>query len=171
MSGSLSARTQREQAKCAPMSAPSSTCSEGWKVPGLEGAKASDEQSSPEAKSEIRLRVLKPAQAEGALTLVRCPADSPGRVEINEVPVKVLQLLAYEYAGSLFAYRVSFTQETSLAGGTRTETGGESAVFFIDVDGTGRFKLMKPPSSLKELYVPPVVPDWVRRSAAERQPH
>ena len=145
--------------------------SEGWKVPGLEGAKASDEQSSPEAKSEIRLRVLKPAQAEGALTLVRCPADSPGRVEINEVPVKVLQLLAYEYAGSLFAYRVSFTQETSLACGTRTETGGESAVFFIDVDGTGRFKLMKPPSSLKELYVPPVVPDWVRRSAAERQPH
>ena len=73
--------------------------SEGWKVPGLEGAKASDEQSSPEAKSEIRLRVLKPAQAEGALTLVRCPADSPGRVEINEVPVKVLQLLAYGICG------------------------------------------------------------------------
>jgi hypothetical protein len=145
--------------------------SEGWTVPGLKGAKASGEQSPPEAKSEIRLKVLKPAQVEGALTLVRCPADSPGRVEVDEVPVKVLQLLAYEYAGSLFAYRVSFTQETSLADGTRTETGGESAVFFIDLDGTGRFKLMKPPSSLRELYAPPVVPDWVRRSAAERQPH
>jgi hypothetical protein len=86
----------------------------------------------------------------------------PNRVEIEELPIKVIELSSYKFRGHLFAYRIQFIIETLHEDGTRAEMASESAKFFIDIDGSGRFTVMMAPNSLRELWAPPIVPDWVR---------
>jgi hypothetical protein len=136
----------------------------GWTIPGLAGAKEKSRHPSLGEQGEWTITEMEPTQPEGVLTSVKCLSDSPNRIEVDEVPIKVLGLTSYEYRGHLFAYKIYFVLESLRGDGTRVESASESGKYFIDIDGSGRFTLMVPPKSLRAFNTPPVIPDWVKSS-------
>jgi hypothetical protein len=74
---------------------------------------------------------------------VSCPYNHPGRLVIENRPVRVVQLISWDYEGKLFMYEVFYALQV-IYHGTRTELAAESQWQFFDVDGSGRFTVMRP---------------------------
>lgn len=104
--------------------------------------------------------MLLPAEPETYFLHVWPAEDHPGRIEIENRPIKILDLWSFDIGGQVFAYRVSFARE-AIQNGVRTELGASSTVFFYDLDGSGKFALMRWAGVGVASYLPSPVPEWV----------
>jgi hypothetical protein len=119
---------------------------EGWQVPGLIGAT----EAAPRARlrvngadSPVFVTKLKPG-GTGFLTSVSCGQDVPGALTVRTRAVEALQLWRADINGKVFAYDVVagyITTPDEL--GKYRSVGTSWEVAFYDVDGRGRFRVMK----------------------------
>lgn len=132
----------------------------GWKIPGLEGAKPKGERANLKNLPGVSVTMLQPSEPETFLQDVSCPYDHPGRLVVEDnSPIKVLALWSFDFGGRVFAYRLSYARET-IDNGKRSELAAASTVFFYDLDGSGRFSVLK-----RATVGPPSIPDWAKSSA------
>jgi hypothetical protein len=111
--------------------------------------------------------MLKPDNVESNLSEWHCSEKDPGRIEIVEnAPVKIYALWAFDFGGPVFAYRVAYAPE-SINGGQRHELASMTSVFFYDPDGSGKFSVLKYQKWVREPkfteYLPESVPDWAKK--------
>lgn len=133
----------------------------GWAIPGIPAA-AVKNKSSRQPYGEMAgvfVTTLKPNPVETAVTVLWCSRDDNGRLQIDDEPVGIISLWAFDFNGQIFAYSVRYVMESILQG-ERRPLGGESQVIFYDLDGSGRFTLMKGPGGPR---VPTFIPDWVKK--------
>jgi hypothetical protein len=138
---------------------------EGWVVPGLDGAKAKSQRSKLGSMPGVFVTKLDPVQPESNLTEVWCPPDHPGRVEVDLEPVKIVDLWSYDFGGRVFAYRVLYARERVQNDGTREDTGTVIALYFYDVEGTGRFTSIFGAKPGVGYFAPDFMPEWVKNAA------
>jgi hypothetical protein len=147
---------------------------DGWTVPGVLGAKAIKQRGKLSNIEGVFVTMLQPGEVEANLTDLQFDQDHKGRVEIEDLPIKILQLWSFDFGGQVFAYRVMYARE-ALEGGKREELAAAATVFFYDMDGTGKFTAMRWPKLEKSTgfgNLPEIIPDWVKdhRSDAPSQP-
>jgi hypothetical protein len=102
---------------------------------------------------------LVPKQTETTITVLWCSRDDVGRLQIENEPIGVISLWAFDFDGHVFAYSVRYVMEW-ISKGSRRQLGGESQAIFYDLDGSGHFTLMRGPGGP---CVPTVIPDWVKK--------
>lgn len=134
---------------------------DGWTVPGLNGAEAKKTRTKLSNLPGVFVTMLQPTKSETYFQHLWCPSDHIGRIEIEDAPIKVLDLWSYDVDGRLFAYRVSYARE-AVNNGVRSELAADSTVFFYDVDGAGRFSVLRSASLGPGAYAPAFIPDWAR---------
>ncbi len=134
---------------------------DGWTVPGVHGAKEKIHRAAFHNIPGVFVTVLEPLDRESTITQIWCPHDHTGRIEIEDLPIKILDLWAFDYAGRVFAYGISYGNE-AIEDGTRVQLGSASAVIFYDLDGSGRFSLRK---GTNYPLMPDTIPDWVKDGA------
>jgi hypothetical protein len=136
-----------------PSIAPARTCSfseiykpEGWTVPGLKDA-------SIQMRGNVKMRgnftnlpgvtltKLQPVNEETMITEIYCSPDQ-GRLEIEELPIRILELTQYEYKGHVFAYGLEY-EKNVIHNGERSRLAAASGFLFYDPDGSGRFTIRK----------------------------
>lgn len=133
----------------------------GWTIPGLEGAKPQHRQEWNN-KPGFAITQLLPGNAETFISPdVWCPYDQPGRLDIYNRPIRVMILASWDYKGKVFGYAVSYALQ-NVERGVRTELGAASTVQFLDIDGSGRFTVMRHLSGISDPFVPPMIPSWVQ---------
>jgi len=139
---------------------------DGWTVPGVRGAKVVRQRSALTNMPGVFMAMLEPAEAETNLTDIHCLGGQSGRLEIGDIPIKILKLWSFDYGGAIFAYRLEYADE-AIQDGERGELGSESVVMFYDIDGSGRFTLMAHPKIKgTSWFMPTFIPDWAKNSAA-----
>jgi hypothetical protein len=141
---------------------------EGWTVPGRDGAKPKSKRAELGGQPGVFVTRLEPAQAEADLTELWCPPDHPGRIEVDQMPIKIVDLWSYDLDGSVFAYRLLYARERLDADGTREDTGMVIAVYLYDVVGSGKFTTMIGAKQGVGYFVPSFMPDWIKSRAATR---
>jgi hypothetical protein len=109
----------------------------------------------------VFVTVLAPVEQEAVMTDMWCSRDYSGRIEVEDVPIRVLDLWAFDFAGRVFAYGVSYGKD-AIQNGVRVPIGASSAVMFYDMDGFGRFKVRR---AAKYPFIPDVIPDWAKNGA------
>jgi hypothetical protein len=132
---------------------------EGWAVPGLSNATVTKQvRNKTRDDQEVSVDVLQPRNRVARLPLVSFIASHPGRLEVREQPIDVIEIRRYSIRGNVFAYRLSAGQ-VSIEGHRRVPIAAAEIVMYYDMDGSGRFTIReyasKVPYALK-------VPDWVR---------
>lgn len=142
--------------------------SDGWNVPGLEGAKVKRARSKVTNIPGLFLTMLEPADPEVDLTEMNCDQQHPGRVNVREnAPIKVLDLWAFDFGGQVFAYRLSYAGE-AIYDGKREDLAWATSIFFYDLDGSGRFTVIRYPTFKGKpdftTYLPEFIPDWVKNN-------
>jgi hypothetical protein len=134
---------------------------DGWTIPGLAGA-AQQGRAAVKDKPGYFVSSYQPIKAETFIPQdVSCPYNHPGRLVIENRPVRVVQLISWDYEGKLFMYEVFYALQV-IYHGTRTELAAESQWQFFDVDGSGRFTVMRPVD--RNPFAPEMIPDWVHLS-------
>jgi hypothetical protein len=141
---------------------------DGWTVPGRVGAKPKGKRAELSTLPGVFVTKLEPTQSEADFTEVWCPPDHPGRVEVDQVPIKIVDLWSYDLDGRVFAYRLLYARERIEANGTREDTGMVIALYFYDVDGSGKFTMILGAKQGIGYFVPSFMPDWVKNRAAAR---
>jgi hypothetical protein len=129
---------------------------EGWKIPGLSGAKAKTRPASLSNHPGVFLTDLNPGESETELMMPRCPLGSPGRLAIETRPIKVTEIWKIDFGGKVFAYEIAYTdQKIGKDGRINLLSGGR--VIFFDTDGSGSFAVMKYTAHIvgAEIEVPP----------------
>jgi hypothetical protein len=109
----------------------------------------------------VFITVLEPAEAETNITEIYCAEGHPGRLMIDERPIRILALWSLDFGGQIFAYRISYALQT-IDDGKRHELGAASVLFFYDMDGSGRFTMR---DSTMIGFLPSFIPDWAKKSA------
>jgi len=155
---------------------------DGWKIPGTPAtpntplaAEAEARRLPPNSetwpgvtrgplKSEttpgVFVTKMIPDTTETTITRIWCTDDGTGRLQMDEEPIGIVLLVAYDFEGRTFAYAVKYVEER-IWNGTRRQLGAESQAMFYDLDGSGRFTLMKGPGGP---FVPYFIPDWVKKA-------
>jgi hypothetical protein len=136
---------------------------DGWTIPGLPAKQAGKYVRKPvtEKMSDVFATMLTPVKPETTLTKIWCAHDQGGRLQIDEEPIGIIWLLSYDFEGRIFAYGVRYVEQW-IKDGIRRQLGAESQVIFYDLDGSGRFTLMKGPGGP---LIPDFIPDWVKKGA------
>jgi hypothetical protein len=136
----------------------------GWAIPGLEGSTtASPRASYVTGKGQVFVTRMKAGSKPAAITWLHCAVRFAGATEVQVLDVEALELWAFDVDGKVFAYGVTAGWLGSPdATGHRAQIGTVSDVLFYDVDGSGKFALMK----YTKVPFAPEVPDWVRPSAS-----
>lgn len=132
---------------------------DGWLIPGLDGSAAKWPRASYKisgSETKIFVTRLKPGEKTGTITRLRC---SDAGIEIGTLPLKVNELWAFDVSGKVFAYGVTGAWLGTDKAGHTKELGTASDVEFYDLDGSGKFILMK----YSEFPFAPQVPEWVNR--------
>jgi hypothetical protein len=143
----------------------------GWTIPGLADAKVKM-KGNVKMKGDltnlpgVTVTVLEPAEPETTITQIGCARNNPARLEIVEAPISVLDLRSYEYKGRVFAYRLSYNIQHYYEG-TRTASGADSAVFFYDLEGSGKFTVRK---GAEPIHLPELPPDYSKPSGTGSTP-
>src|SRR5215469_8800331 len=138
----------------APVPKETGTCSfseiykaEGWMIPGLMNAKVKKKANITDLPG-VTLIVLEPVEDETTITSIQCARYNPGRLQIDESsPIRILELWAFDYKGRVFAYRVNYELQFYHEGARRA-LGGAISLFFYDMDGSGKFTVLKGASRL-----------------------
>jgi hypothetical protein len=141
---------------------------DGWTVPGVSGAKVKQRGKLGNI-SGVFVTVLKPVEAETNIAEIWCPSDHPGRLVVDDRPIRILALWSYDFDGRLFAYRINYALQT-IDNGTRNELAAAIAVFFYDTDGSGRFTVSDGGKSVNGRglgYLPSFIPDWAKSGAVK----
>jgi hypothetical protein len=133
---------------------------EGWKIPGVSGAAPKGRRLALENLPGTFVTYLVAGKSEERIVLPDCQRDS-GRLTIREIPVRVLALSRVDFNGKVFAYTASYEPQTVLNGVPHRSMEVVQIVFY-DVDGSGRFPIMK--YDMQGLFInSPDVPDWAKR--------
>ncbi len=126
----------------------SSTCSfseiykaDGWIVPGLQKASVKKRGTLSNIPG-VTATILEPAETESTITSIQCSRDDGGRLEIEEQPIEILELSAYEYQGRIYAYGLSYEKQ-AIQNGTRVPLGAASGFLYYDLHNSGRFTVRK----------------------------
>ncbi len=131
----------------------------GWAVPGLKAAKAIGKRAESRNMPGVFVRFLKPGDNQSVFAYYKCSPDHSGRLEIMEFPIAVGRLVSFDVGGRVFAYWVHYGREHFSENGERRDAGAESDVIFYDLEGAGRFTLVR----WTKLPLPEFIPDWVRK--------
>jgi hypothetical protein len=139
------------------------TKKEGWTIPGLKGSKVKQHATLENLKG-VFLTMLEPGNAESSITYARCSQTGTEIEEKADIPIKVIKLWSYDFGGRVFAYRVEFSRET-IQNGVRGELGGSFRAFYYDMDGSGRFTVVKFLTTISGSMIPAFIPDWAKNSS------
>jgi hypothetical protein len=157
-----------------PQSLARQTCSfseiyqqKGWTIPGLRGAAPSGVRRALTvppveggAVSGVFSTPLKAGTTDPDLPVFKCSHQNPGRLTVQNLWVRALEMERIDFQGRVFAYTVDYEVKVKEAG-KLISTLDEVSVTFYDVEGKGAFSLMryKTLDNSREL----LIPDWVRR--------
>lgn len=142
---------------------------DGWTVPGLDGAKVKSQRARLSNLPGVFVTMLQPAEPETFFQNLGCPQDHPGRIEIENAPIKVLDLWSFDVGGRVFAYRISYARE-AVNNGVRSELAAASTVFFYDADGSGLFTVVRGGTMGVGSFAPAYIPDWAKSSTDPPKP-
>lgn len=96
------------------------------------------------------------------LLLPRCSQESPGRLSLTSVAVRVLKMRRVDFNGKVFAYVVDYEPQITESNGTH-RTLCLLSVVFMDIDGSGLFKLLRYNGTLRKSFLfSPDIPQWAR---------
>src|SRR5215472_3218888 len=112
---------------------------DGWSIPGLQNAKIKQKANFVNLPGVVVTK-LEPSVTEATLTQISCSREHPGRIEIEEKPIGILELTAYEYKGRVFAYGLYYEGQ-AIEDSARVRLGCASSYLFYDVEGSGHFTL------------------------------
>jgi len=132
----------------------------GWAIPGMPAVPVQGKYPRKPYSDMpgVFVTALEPNPVETTITVIWCSRDDDGRLQIDDEPIGVISLMAYDFDGRVFAYAVRYGMQSILEG-KRSQLGGVSQAIFYDLDGSGRFTLMRGPGGP---IVPSFIPDWVR---------
>jgi hypothetical protein len=135
---------------------------DGWSIPGLQNATVKQKANFRNLPGVVVTKLEPPPSAtEATLTHISCSREHHGRIEIEEEPIGIIELDAYEYKGRAFAYGLNFERQ-AVENGARVSTGASSAYLFYDLDGTGHFTLRK---SALWPFIPEIPEAWAKRES------
>ena|ERR1700722_1643367 len=125
---------------------PTCNCSEiynknGWSIPGLANAKVNFSGAFKQVPG-VSVTELSPVEAESTITEISCSPSAEGRLEVNDRPIKILKLRAWEYERHVFAYSVEYELQV-MEDGSRVPLGAMTGMIFYDLDGSGLFTVRK----------------------------
>jgi hypothetical protein len=143
----------------------------GWKIPGLSKAVPTSQRLSLETSPGgvvpgVFVTELK-AKSISTLVLPKCSREFAGRLSLLSMTVKVLKMSKVDFNGRVFAYVVDFEPQFQASDGPRGTLGFISVVF-LDVDGSGRFTVMRYNRQPTFLFSPEI-PEWARRASEKRR--
>jgi hypothetical protein len=169
-SSSFGEDTKAAQAPCACQFA-SVFKAEGWTVPGVEGATLKSpraEYNVGKMKKGVYVTTMKPGDKPSTVTWLHCSSDLPGVTQIQTIEIEALELRKFDVNGTVFAYGVTagwMGREDKT--GKFVRLGMADDKLFYDIDGSGKFKLMKNADYPFNIEIP----SWVStKSAAYPEP-
>src|ERR1700719_3769691 len=127
---------------------------DGWTVPGLLNASVKKRGTFSNIPG-VTVTIFEPAQTESTITAIQCSRDDGGRLEIEKLPIRILELSAYEYLGRTYAYGLSYEKQ-AIQNGTRVPLGAASGFLYYDLSNSGRFTVRK---SAKWPFIPDLPPN------------
>jgi hypothetical protein len=118
----------------------------GWKIPGLAEAVPTSQRRSLQTSPGgvvpgVFVTELK-AKSISKLLVPRCEREFPGRISLLSKTVKVINMSKVDFNGKVFAYVVDYEPQFVEKNGLQGTLSFMSLVF-LDVDGTGRFTVMR----------------------------
>jgi len=128
----------------------------GWTIPGLPEATVESRHLTGQGDA-ILVETLRPRESAASVTIVSCVPLKPGRIEIRDQAVNVLELRRYSVLGHVFAYGVD-AEHASVEGERRVALGATEVLMYYDLDGSGRFRLREYGSKIPYKLR---IPDWV----------
>jgi hypothetical protein len=137
--------------------------SEGWKIPGVSGAVPKGKPLTLASVPDVSVTNMEAGKSNQNLLLPVCSRDFPGRLVIRAAPVRVLAMSRVDFKGKVFAYTAQYEPQTEV-GGTPHRSLEYTQVVFSDIDGSGRFAVMKYDQQGSFLRSPEV-PEWAMRAA------
>jgi hypothetical protein len=138
---------------------------DGWTVPGVPGATVITQRARLSNMPGVFLTRLKPLEAESFSPNIWCPQDHPGRLEIDQnEPIQILDLWSFDFNGRIFAYRINYGCE-AMNDDERGHLGCVQTIFFYDMDGSGRFTVIRRGGAKLSWFMPEFIPDWAKNDA------
>jgi hypothetical protein len=140
---------------------------DGWTVPGVHGAKVKQRATLTDLPG-VFVTILEPADAQTNIPEIWCPQDHPGRLVLDDSPIRIMVLWSFDCGGRVFAYRISYAEE-AIYNGERHELAAATSVFFYDMEGSGKFTVLDAGKRLNGKgwgYLPSFIPDWAKNNAA-----
>jgi hypothetical protein len=105
------------------------------------------------------------ANSISTLLLPKCSQEIPGRLDMPAVTVRVLKMQKVDFNGKVFAFVVDYEPQF-MENGVPHGTLGFVQVVFLDVDGSGRFTVMRYNLPLRKTFLfSPDIPEWVKRAS------
>jgi hypothetical protein len=105
---------------------------------------------------------LKAAKSDLRLIMLGCSRDVPDRLVVRIVPVRVLEMWRLDFNGKVFAYGVQYEPQSE-SGGVLHRTLEYVQLIFYDVDGSGRFTVMR--NQPTRLFQSLKIPEWAKRTS------
>jgi len=141
----------------------------GWAIPGLEGSSEKSPRASYGAdngKGQVFVTRMKAGPKPAAITWLHCSARFEGTTEVQALDVDALELWAFDVDGKVFAYGVTAGWlGPPDASGHRAQIGSVSDVLFYDMDGSGKFTLMR----YTKVPFAPEIPEWLKKLAVSNK--
>ena len=131
---------------------------DGWTIPGVHGAKVKSKRMAFTNIPGVYVTMLEPSKSESTMTDIWCSREHNGRIEIEDRPIRILDLWAFDFGGRPFAYGLSYGVDV-VENGKRMPIGASTSLIFYDLDGSGRFTLSR---GARFPFTPDMVPDWVK---------
>jgi hypothetical protein len=172
----LAVFAQRADAQCSESNPAEKQCGfsemyrpEGWKIPGRSDAVPKSERmslkTSPGGVVEGVFVTEMKAKSISNLLLPECSHESPGRLSLSSVTVRVLKMWKVDFNGKVFAYVVDYEPQFIQSGHPHPTLCFVSVVF-IDVDGSGFFKVLRYNLPLQKSFLfSPDIPQWARQAS------
>jgi len=134
---------------------------QGWSMPGVPGAVPKGDRLSLSNRPGVFVTEMKPGKSDFTLTVLQCSLDSPGRLVVRPLHVKVLALWRFDVDRRVFAYGVQYEPQYVVGGLSSGSLEYVQAIFY-DVDGSGRFTVMRYDNA--RMFGSLQVPEWVKRA-------
>ena len=114
---------------------------DGWVIPGLLNAKVNPRGRFTNIPG-VFITPIDPLTTETVLTKIGYSSEGGGRIYLEDAPIRILELRAWDYEGHIFAYSVLYELQV-MNHSERRALGAATTVFFYDVDGSGVFTVRR----------------------------